>query len=99
MPTFLLFKDGKKVEGKEIRGADVRGLKGVVEGVVKDLKAGEKGGEKKEKVPAPAAEVDVGEKPSFGFGSGKRADVAVEEETVSGSYGMNKNSSWKMSLH
>ena len=35
MPTFMLFKDGKKVE--EIRGADVRGLKSLVEMRVYDL--------------------------------------------------------------
>ncbi|CAI9633010.1 unnamed protein product [Alternaria burnsii] len=29
MPTFMVFKDGKKIE--EIRGADVRALKGAVE--------------------------------------------------------------------
>ncbi|KAF2027461.1 thioredoxin-domain-containing protein [Setomelanomma holmii] len=37
MPTFLVFKDGKKVE--EIRGADIRALKGVVERAGNDLKA------------------------------------------------------------
>jgi thioredoxin 1 len=37
MPTFLVFKDGKKVD--EVRGADVRRLKGVVEGVGGEIKA------------------------------------------------------------
>ncbi|KAF1944754.1 thioredoxin-domain-containing protein [Clathrospora elynae] len=37
MPTFMLFKGGKKVE--EVRGADVRGLKGVVERVGAEMKA------------------------------------------------------------
>jgi thioredoxin 1 len=35
MPTFVLFKQGKKVG--EVRGADVRGLNGVVEGAVGEL--------------------------------------------------------------
>lgn len=37
MPTFMLFKDGKKVE--EIRGADVRGLKALVERIAGEVKA------------------------------------------------------------
>jgi thioredoxin 1 len=37
MPTFLVFKNGKKVQ--EVRGADVRGLKMVVEGATADIKA------------------------------------------------------------
>ncbi|KAH7083903.1 thioredoxin [Paraphoma chrysanthemicola] len=36
MPTFLIFKDGKQIEG--IRGADVRALKSVVERAANDLK-------------------------------------------------------------
>jgi thioredoxin 1 len=36
MPTFMLFKDGKKVE--EIRGADVRALKAAVERVAGEVK-------------------------------------------------------------
>ncbi|KAF1921357.1 thioredoxin-like protein, partial [Ampelomyces quisqualis] len=36
MPTFLVFKNGQKVD--EIRGADVRRLKSVVEGVVAEVK-------------------------------------------------------------
>jgi thioredoxin 1 len=50
MPTFMIFKDGKKVE--EIRGADVRALKAAVEKVAGELgKAGE------EKVNAKKPEV------------------------------------------
>ncbi|EUC32146.1 hypothetical protein COCCADRAFT_6111 [Bipolaris zeicola 26-R-13] len=37
MPTFMLFKDGKKVE--EVRGADVRGLKAMVEKAGGEVKA------------------------------------------------------------
>jgi thioredoxin 1 len=36
MPTFLVFKDGQKID--EIRGADVRRLKSVVEGVGAEVK-------------------------------------------------------------
>lgn len=81
MPTFVLFKGGKRVG--EVRGADVRGLKGVVEGVVKEM--GQGGGK----------EVGVGEKKG---GEGKGEEVG-EEKTVSGSYGMSSNANWKMSLH
>lgn len=35
MPTFVVFKDGKKIE--EIKGADVRALKGAVEKAVAEL--------------------------------------------------------------
>ncbi|KAI4650306.1 uncharacterized protein J4E79_009575 [Alternaria viburni] len=49
MPTFMVFKDGKKIE--EIRGADVRALKAAVEKV-----AGELGKVKEEKVEAKKAE-------------------------------------------
>jgi thioredoxin 1 len=87
MPTFLLFKEGKKVG--EVRGADVKGLRGVVEGAAADVKATQV------KVEAKAeekkAEAKVGEK--------KEGVSEVEEKTVSGSYGMSKNSGWKMSLH
>ena len=47
MPTFMLFKDGKKVG--EVKGADVRGLKLVIEGAAKELGKVEKV-EKKEVV-------------------------------------------------
>jgi thioredoxin 1 len=73
MPTFLLFKNGKKVE--EIRGADVRGLKGVVE------------------------KADGGLKSASARAEAERKADGGEEQTVSGSYGMTKNSGWKMSLH
>ena len=36
MPTFILFKDGKKVD--EIRGADVRKLKAAIENAAADIK-------------------------------------------------------------
>ena len=87
MPTFMLFKEGKKVE--EVRGADVRKLKEVVERVagevkrarVQENKVEEKAQEKKTVVEEGK---DKGE---------------VEEKTVSGSYGMTGGNSWKMSLH
>jgi thioredoxin 1 len=86
MPTFLVFKDGKKVQ--EVKGADVRGLKMVVDGAAVDIKANaakvEKKPEKKPEVQTQPVEE-------------KKTDI--EEKTVSGSYGMSKNSSWKMSLH
>jgi len=50
MPTFMVFKDGKKTE--EIRGADMRALKAAVEKV-----AGELGKVKEEKVEAKKPEV------------------------------------------
>lgn len=85
MPTFLLFKDGKKVE--EVRGADVRGLKSVVERVGGELKS-----------VSARAEAD---KKASQQAEATRTEGAkeVEEKTVSGSYGMTKNSGWKMSLH
>ncbi|RAR01679.1 histidine kinase hhk19p [Stemphylium lycopersici] len=52
MPTFMLFKDGKKVE--EVRGADVRGLKGMVERVAGEVRA--TGGKVEEKVGKKAVE-------------------------------------------
>jgi len=83
MPTFMLFKDGKKVE--EVRGADVRKLKEVVErvaGEVKRAKVQEKAQEKKSVVEESKEKGDL-----------------EEEKTVSGSYGMTGGNSWKMSLH
>ena len=44
MPTFMLFKDGKKVE--EVRGADVRKLKEVVERVAGEVKRAKVQGKK-----------------------------------------------------
>ncbi|XP_014554001.1 hypothetical protein COCVIDRAFT_106062 [Bipolaris victoriae FI3] len=46
MPTFMLFKDGKKVE--EVRGADVRGLKAMVEKAGGEVKAMEEKAKKAE---------------------------------------------------
>jgi len=72
MPTFLVFKDGKKIE--EIKGANPPALKKIVERIAGEVKAANV----QEKAPE--------EKP-------------VEEKTVSGSYGMTSNNSWKMSLN
>ena len=83
MPTFMLFKDGKKLE--EVKGADVRKLKEVVErvaGEVKRAKVQEKAQEKKSVVEESKEKGDL-----------------EEEKTVSGSYGMTGGNSWKMSLH
>jgi thioredoxin 1 len=87
MPTFLVFKDGKKVG--EVKGADVRSLKGVVESAVGELKAAD--GRSKARVPAQPRMTEA-KKPEEG--------VVGEEKTVSGSYGMTDGgNNWKMSLH
>jgi thioredoxin 1 len=86
MPTFLLFKDGKKVE--EIRGADPRKLKGVVERIGGEIRSmAEK--EETKKVEKPGVEQKK-------EGSGEEK---VEEKTVSGNYGMTGGNNWKMSLN
>jgi thioredoxin 1 len=51
MPTFLVFKEGKKVE--EVKGADVRALKSAVEAASKGAREAEV---KSEKVEAPQKE-------------------------------------------
>jgi thioredoxin 1 len=84
MPTFLVFKDGKKVD--EVRGADVRRLKGVVEGVGGEIKAATK-----ETTATKVTATETVKKTE------EKTDV--EEKTVSGSYGMSSNNNWKMSLH
>jgi len=86
MPTFLVFKNGKKVQ--EVRGADVRGLKMVVEGAAADIKASQPKATETNAPEPKQAEAKVEE---------KRADG--EEKTVSGSYGLSSNNNWKMSLH
>jgi thioredoxin 1 len=85
MPTFMVFKDGKKVN--EVKGADVRGLKMVVESVV---------GEVRKSAAAPAVQQSV---PKTKVEEKKDDEEKMEEKTVSGSYGMNSNANWKMSLH
>jgi thioredoxin 1 len=91
MPTFALFKSGKKVG--EVRGADVRGLKGVVEGATADLKSQAK--EVKSAQVKPAPEVIIEQKREA-----VEKGEAEEDKTVSGSYGMaGGGSNWKMSLH
>jgi thioredoxin 1 len=87
MPTFMLFKDGKKVE--EIRGADVRALKAAVERVAGEVKAmGVKAmGVKAEKTETRKTETQ------------EKKGEEVEEKTVSGSYGMTGGNNWKMSLN
>jgi thioredoxin 1 len=89
MPTFMLFKDGKKVD--EVRGADVRALKAAVEKV-----AGEARAQTKATAPKPAAKVASGMEAEAvkteGEGEG-------EEKSVSGSYGMTGGNNWKMSLN
>ncbi|EMD64993.1 hypothetical protein COCSADRAFT_36342 [Bipolaris sorokiniana ND90Pr] len=84
MPTFMLFKNGKKVE--EVRGADVRGLKGMVEKAGGEVKA--MGVEKKE------------EKKTEGEKTKEQVEKKEEEEkTVSGCYGMTGGNHWRMSLN
>lgn len=85
MPTFLLFKDGKKVD--EIRGADVRRLKSAIEGAESEVKRAVEEERKKAAVPKEEKVVEEEEK-----------KVDGEEKTVSGSYGMSSNANWKMSL-
>jgi thioredoxin 1 len=85
MPTFLLFKDGQKVE--EIRGADPRKLKGVVERVGEEVKRAGERGAAQPKIVGVKKEEKIEEKDKG------------EEKTVSGSYGMTGGNSWKMSLN
>ena len=92
MPTFLLFKDGEKVE--EIRGADPRKLKATIEKVSEAIKT--------EAVAAataaqPAAAPTKVEKSSTKTKTEEK--VVVDDKTVSGSYGMTGGSNWKMSLY
>ncbi|KAH7371218.1 thioredoxin-like protein [Pyrenochaeta sp. MPI-SDFR-AT-0127] len=83
MPTFLLFKDGRKIE--EIRGADPRKLKAAVERVSEELQAAQAAEQKTE--AKSASEAKTAEASN------------EEEATVSGSYGMTGGSNWKMSLN
>ena len=85
MPTFMLFKDGKKVE--EVRGADVRALKALVERVAGEVRA------------MGAKTETVEKKKESKVDEEKKEEVVGEEKTVSGSYGMTGGSNWKMSLN
>lgn len=85
MPTFLVFREGERVEGWMVRGADVRGLRGVVEGAVGELEEA-----KKKKVEIEAEEKRMETK--------VEEEVVADEKTVSGSYGMTGGNNWKMSL-
>jgi len=87
MPTFMLFKEGKKVE--EVRGADVRKLKEVVERVAEEVK--------RAKVQEKKVEEKTQEKKTVVEEGKEKGEV--EEKTVSGSYGMTGGNNWKMSLH
>ena len=84
MPTFIVFKDGKKIE--EIKGANPPALKKVVERIANEVKSAAA-------APAAAAVEEVKVKVE----ETKKTDV--EEKTVSGSYGMTGGSNWKMSLN
>jgi thioredoxin 1 len=87
MPTFLVFKGGKKVQ--EIRGADVRAIKSVVESATADLKSVEANDKKNTQSTQPQP------KPT----EEKKTEKEGEEKTVSGSYGITGGgSNWKMSL-
>ncbi|KAF2676030.1 thioredoxin-domain-containing protein [Lentithecium fluviatile CBS 122367] len=82
MPTFLVFREGKKIE--EIKGAKPPALKGVVERIVGEVGREKEKGEGGKKVKETKVEdKKVGE---------------GEERTVSGSYGMTGGQHWKMSL-
>ncbi|KAF1846943.1 thioredoxin-domain-containing protein [Cucurbitaria berberidis CBS 394.84] len=84
MPTFLVFKDGKKVE--EIRGADPRKLKAAVEKASEALKSAQT------TLPAKPKQADEPK-----VADEKKQDW--DEKTVSGGYGMTGGNEWKMSLH
>ncbi|CAO2655185.1 Nn.00g102490.m01.CDS01 [Neocucurbitaria sp. VM-36] len=90
MPTFLLFKDGKKIE--EIKGADPRKLKAAVEKASGELKSAQTTQPKESKESKKADEPKV---------EGKKEENKQdgEERAVSGSYGMTGGDNWKMSLH
>jgi thioredoxin 1 len=62
MPTFMLFKGGKKVE--EVRGADVRALRGVVERVAGEV------------TRAKLEEKKVGKEEGKGKGDGEEKSVS-----------------------
>jgi len=83
MPTFLVFKDGKKIE--EIKGANPPALKKIVERIAAEVKA-EAG---KAGVKTPATEDKKVE---------DNEEQKGEEKTVSGGYGMTGGNNWKMSL-
>jgi len=79
MPTFMVFKDGKKIE--EIRGADVRALKGAVEKIVAELgKAKEAKVEKKPEVKEEKKEEEEEEKTvsgSYGMTGGNNWKMSL----------------------
>ncbi|KAF2197126.1 thioredoxin-domain-containing protein [Delitschia confertaspora ATCC 74209] len=88
MPTFLVFRDGKRVEGGNglVRGADVRGLKNAVEGCVEEAK------KRAAQTQAPAAKADVRKEVE------SKGEEGKEEKTVSGNYGMTSGSGWRMKV-
>jgi thioredoxin 1 len=88
MPTFMLFKGGKKVE--DVRGADVRALKAVVEKVAGEIRA--QAAQTKAKDTEVKSEQKVAPEKEE-----EKTDADVS--AVSGSYGMTGGNSWKMSLH
>jgi thioredoxin 1 len=89
MPTFLLFKDGKKVE--EVKGANPPVLKKIVENAAIEVKAA---GEKK------AKEAEVKKAEELKKSEPQEEKIEVEEKTVSGSYGMSSGgNNWKQSLY
>lgn len=90
MPTFQLFKDGKKID--EIRGADPRKLKATIEKAASDVKS------QPTQAPPAAAEKTNGVNASESKKAEQNEEV-VEEKTVSGSYGMTGGNNWKMSLN
>jgi thioredoxin 1 len=88
MPTFMLFKDGKKAE--EVRGADVRALKAAVEKVAGEV--GAQAAQTKATGPKSASKVAPETKPN-------EVKTEGDGKTVSGSYGMTGGNNWKMSLN
>jgi thioredoxin 1 len=88
MPTFMLFKGGKKVE--DVRGADVRALKAMVEKVAGEIRA------QAAQTKAKDTEVNSEQKVAP---EKEEENTDADVSTVSGSYGMTGGNSWKMSLH
>jgi thioredoxin 1 len=92
MPTFMLFRDGKKVE--EVRGADVRALKAAVEKAAGEIKT--QATQAKSTAQTKSTETKTPTTPET---KAQEKKAEGEEKSVSGTYGMTGGNNWKMSLH
>jgi thioredoxin 1 len=92
MPTFMLFKEGKRVE--EVRGADVRALKAAVEKAAEDVK--KMAAQTKSTAQTQSTETRTHAVPET---KTQEKKAEGEQKSVSGSYGMTGGNNWKMSLH